>query len=67
MDRIRYEPSLKGKAFLLAIDSGIVKRGPLGKTDISAFMSFWDGLLLIFKEAGYEINDTSHVLNKERD
>lgn len=58
----KYVPSLKGKALLLAIDSGVVKRGVLGKTDISAFMRFWDGLLSLLKEAGYEIDDTADVL-----
>lgn len=63
----KYVPSLKGKALLLAIDSGVVKRGALGKTDISAFMRFWDRLLSLLKEAGYEIDDTADVLSKESD
>lgn len=63
----QYEITLKGEALVLAIDSGLVKESRFGKTDISAFLRFWDAFEPELKNAFEEFKNTGEMFNQERD
>lgn len=54
--------TLKGKALVLAVDSGLIKKNILGRCDITPFLRFWDGFLPLLKETLDEGEDINYML-----
>lgn len=56
--------TLKGKAFLAAIDAGLVKEGVFG-ANAGPFLRFWDALLVLLEEFSAEGNNLMDMLKEE--
>ncbi len=59
--------TLKGKALLIALDTGLVKREAFGKYNIAPFLRFWERFSRLIPDSDDEIHDFIQMLGSEGD